>query len=155
VLVARNFQSNNLVRLLPLRDRNSAESNGSSKGKGWRETPFGIPEGSLSIRPDPPTGIRPEQTSNQTFPAPNLDEIDPLYLLGCEIEWGKRGNATAAWEVISAARSSNESTRAHARSLLERSQERGTQFPEDDNGGNSIDDNYERPTTMEAGMRTP
>lgn len=51
------------------------------------------------------------------------DEIDPLYLLACYAEWELRTEPDAAWELISAARSSNENTRAHARSLLCHSQQ--------------------------------
>lgn len=45
-------------------------------------------------------------------------EIDPLYLFACHIEWGQRGEPSAAWEIVSAAQSSHEDTRTHARALL-------------------------------------
>ncbi|MGA8274132.1 MAG: hypothetical protein WB919_21410, partial [Candidatus Sulfotelmatobacter sp.] len=48
------------------------------------------------------------------------DEIDPLYLFACQMEWEQRAEPGAGWEVISAARSANQNTRAHSRSLLER-----------------------------------
>jgi len=46
-----------------------------------------------------------------------------LYLFACQIGWEHNADPTAAWEVISAGRSSNPDTRAQALSLLERSQE--------------------------------
>ncbi len=45
-------------------------------------------------------------------------EIDPLYLFACHIEWQQRAEPSAAWEIVSAAQSSHEGTRAHARALL-------------------------------------
>ena len=45
-------------------------------------------------------------------------EIDPLYLFGCYIAWEHQEEPGAGWELISAARSSNGNTRAHARALL-------------------------------------
>ena len=45
-------------------------------------------------------------------------EIDPLYLFACRAEWERRSDPSSAWELISAAESSHEDTRANARSLL-------------------------------------
>jgi len=45
-------------------------------------------------------------------------QLDPLYLLGCHALWEHDEDPAAAWEVIAAARSQHEETRAHARSLL-------------------------------------
>jgi CRP/FNR family cyclic AMP-dependent transcriptional regulator len=45
-------------------------------------------------------------------------EVDPLFLFACHVEWGLRGEPSAAWEIVSAAQSSDEDTRAHARALL-------------------------------------
>lgn len=47
--------------------------------------------------------------------------IDPLYLLACHFDWERRAEPSAAWEIVSAAQSSHEDTRAHARALLARS----------------------------------
>lgn len=44
--------------------------------------------------------------------------IDPLYLFACHIAWEHYEEPTAAWEIIWAAHSENEDTRAHARALL-------------------------------------
>jgi len=49
---------------------------------------------------------------------PHPEQVDPLYLFACYVEWEKRSDPGAAWEVISAAESGHEDTRAHARSLL-------------------------------------
>ncbi len=45
-------------------------------------------------------------------------EIDPLYLFACHVEWKQRADPSSAWEIVSAAQSSHEDTRAHARALL-------------------------------------
>jgi CRP-like cAMP-binding protein len=44
--------------------------------------------------------------------------IDPLYLLACQIEWERREEPSAAWELLAAAQSADGDTRAHARALL-------------------------------------
>ena len=59
-------------------------------------------------------------------PAQDLQpEIDPLYLFACKVEWEQRQEATAAWELLAAAQSSNSDTRGHARALLATSQDMG------------------------------
>ena len=45
-------------------------------------------------------------------------ETDPLYLFACHIEWEQREDPSAAWELVAAAQSTNQDTRAHARALL-------------------------------------
>ena len=54
----------------------------------------------------------------QPSPVPHLQEVDPLYLFACQIDWERREEPTAAWELLAAAQSSHEDTRAHARALL-------------------------------------
>jgi CRP/FNR family transcriptional regulator, cyclic AMP receptor protein len=44
--------------------------------------------------------------------------IDPLYLFACQVEWEKACEPSSAWELIAAAQSTHEETRAHARALL-------------------------------------
>jgi CRP-like cAMP-binding protein len=44
--------------------------------------------------------------------------MDPLYLFACHIAWERDGDPSAGWELIAAARSSDDDTRAHARALL-------------------------------------
>jgi CRP/FNR family transcriptional regulator, cyclic AMP receptor protein len=137
VLVARNYQPGNLVRLLPEPVRTSALSEETSSSEAWRRRLLGREETWPALLPE--------------FSSEAKQESDPLYLFACQVEWERRSDPSAAWEVISAARSSNADTRAHARSLLERSQEVKPQFPEDippDHGD-------PRSPTTEAGMRTP
>jgi hypothetical protein len=51
-------------------------------------------------------------------PAHDLGEHDPPYLLACHIEWERREDTGSGWELLSAAQSPNQDTRAHARALL-------------------------------------
>ena len=44
--------------------------------------------------------------------------VDPFYLFACHVEWQLRGEPSAAWELLAAARSSHPETQAHARALL-------------------------------------
>jgi len=54
------------------------------------------------------------QTAAAAFPG----EFDPLYLFACYVEWERRDDASAAWDLIQAAQSVHGDTRAHARALL-------------------------------------
>ena len=45
-------------------------------------------------------------------------EVDPLYLFACHLEWERNEEPTAAWELLAAAQSAHGDTRAHARALL-------------------------------------
>jgi CRP/FNR family cyclic AMP-dependent transcriptional regulator len=148
VLVARNYPSNNLVRLRPKSVDPSAKRDRSSRDEVWCG-PLPQVEHWSSVRSDqqPATELRLEQTAG------NLESvcIDPLYLFACQVEWERRSDPSAAWEVIAAARDGNENTRAHARSMLERLQETKTQ-PETDYDIGRIE---HRSFTKEAGMRTP
>lgn len=77
--------------------------------------------------------------------------VDPLYVFGCQIEWERRGDPSAAWEVIAAARHANEDTRAHALALLERMQQ-----PKPESATDFMPVWMERRAFMkEAGMRMP
>jgi CRP/FNR family transcriptional regulator, cyclic AMP receptor protein len=79
------------------------------------------------------------------------EAIDPLYLFACQLEFERRGDASAAWEVISAARDPDQDTRAHASSMLERLLQNRPQT--------WMDGHFDRAipgiTSKEAGMRTP
>jgi hypothetical protein len=134
VLVARNHQPSNLVRLLPEPVRLSALAEDISRSEAWRARSLVREEG-------------------WTVPShDNPEAIDPLYLFACQVEWEQHADASAAWEVISAARNSHADTCAHARSLLERSQQQvKEQYPEDV----PEDQGHRRSSTAEAGMRTP
>ena len=134
MLVARNYLPSNLVRLLPDSGGISAKANQILRREAWHGDH--VPE--------------PGHRSGSST-LDNPETTDPLYLFACQVEWERRADPSAAWEVISATRSSNQDTRAHARSLLERSQESKPQVPED----SSTQDGDAPSSTKEAGMRTP
>lgn len=46
------------------------------------------------------------------------EQIDPLFLFACHVEWECNQEPSAAWELIAGAQSSNGDVRAHARALL-------------------------------------
>jgi len=151
VLVARNYRASNLVRLLPVPARNLVKSAAISGGEAWPSQPLAREEETPGFVPEL-AGIRRGSPVDQVFFQPiRQPAIDELYLLACEIEWEKRGDPSAAWEVISAANSSDGETRAHARSLLERSQLVEGQISEH----RHTEREYEHNSMMEAGMRTP
>jgi CRP/FNR family transcriptional regulator len=70
--------------------------------------------------------LAPATTENHSAPVVNVrpgsevhpEEIDPLYLFACLAEWERRSDTSSAWELISAAESCHEDTRANARALL-------------------------------------
>jgi CRP/FNR family transcriptional regulator len=62
------------------------------------------------------TDLRPREP--RLASAANPKEIDPLYLFGCFVDWEKREEPTAAWELLAAAQSGCSESRAHARCLL-------------------------------------
>jgi CRP/FNR family cyclic AMP-dependent transcriptional regulator len=131
MLVARNYQPSNLVRLMPARAGISAQASQILRSEAWRRA---VPE------------LGHDQVPSKASPG----ETDPLYLFACQVEWEQRADPSAAWEVISGARSSNQDTRAHARSLLERVQRPRSPLPED-----SSTEYRDPPRSKEAGMRAP
>jgi CRP/FNR family transcriptional regulator len=60
----------------------------------------------------------PELVKIGTFPVSHPEAIDPFYLFACHVEWERREEPSAAWELIAAAQSNHTDTRAHARALL-------------------------------------
>lgn len=72
--------------------------------------------------------VIPERTSYQ-LPILGQDqqpnEADPLYLFACHIEWERKEDPSAGWELIAASRSSNSDARANARALLSSSRHLG------------------------------
>jgi CRP/FNR family cyclic AMP-dependent transcriptional regulator len=92
------------------------------------------------------SGYRGEQLGQEALPSTN----DLLYLLACQLEWERSSDPSAAWEVISAARDSHADMRAHALSLLERSQ-----HPTHSLKDKPTQQRYQENSTAEAGMRTP
>jgi CRP/FNR family transcriptional regulator, cyclic AMP receptor protein len=147
VLVARNYQPNNLVRLLPEPVRISAQPEEISRSEAWRGTRARKED--WVILPRLVAGLEPwrDQDACQADP----DAADPLYLFACQLQWERGSDPSAAWEVISAARSPHADTRAYARSLLERSQQMRPQTPEEV----PPEPEYRRSATTEASMRTP
>ncbi len=150
MLVARNYQPSNLVRLLPEPVRNSALAEDLSRSEAWRARSLSREEVWAEGR-QYGAGSRPEPWHDTVLSQNNPEAVDPLYLFACQLEWERGAAPSAAWEVISAARSPHADTRAHARSLLERSQQTRSQYPDDvpDEQG------HRRSSTAEAGMRTP
>ena len=150
VLVARNYQSSNLVRLLPARPGTHGMS-AVSFTQAFASSSTVRQESAVSVGSDFIAASGRESSRVQISIDPRPDEIDPLYLFACELEWEKRADPGSAWELIAAANSPNGETRAHALSLLERSLQVQARFEADRNSSRD----YERNSTMEAGMRTP
>jgi CRP/FNR family transcriptional regulator, cyclic AMP receptor protein len=101
--------------------------------------------------PDFPAVTISGQKLEQVPSTAGSEEIDPLYLFACQVEWEQRADPSAAWEIIAAARYSNQDTRAHALSLLERSQQPKPQSQEDNGTEYRNRPNF----TKETGMRAP
>jgi CRP/FNR family cyclic AMP-dependent transcriptional regulator len=149
VLVARNYQPSNLVRLLPEPIRTSAHPEEISRSEAWRGARSG--DEAWPVLPDFTARAEPAARRDQAISQASFEGPDALYLFACQLEWERRADPSAAWEVLSAARSPNADTRAQAMSLLERPQQMKPQFPEDV----SAEQGYRRNSTTEAGMRTP
>ena len=77
-------------------------------------------------------------------------EIDPLYLFACHLEWEQREEPSAAWEILAAAQSLNSETRAHARALLASSHHFGGLGT-----GSSCAIKHKRSPAMETDMKAP
>lgn len=58
-------------------------------------------------------------------PYEQAQECDPLYLFACKVEWDKRQEPSAAWELLSAAQSWSDDSASYARGLLESCQDLG------------------------------
>ena len=151
MLVARNYQPSNLVRLLPEPVKNPAPFHEISRSETWTEKPVTLEESWPAALPEFHVGAELETRRGPLLSQAHPRAIDPLYLLACQLEWERSADPSAAWEVISASRSPDADTRAHARSLLERLQQVKAKSQED----NAEDDGDRRSSTMEAGMRTP
>lgn len=59
-------------------------------------------------------------------PYGQAQEFDPLYLFACKVEWDRRQEPSAAWELLSAAQSWHGDSASYARGLLESCQELGS-----------------------------
>ena len=75
-----------------------------------------------------PVSCSAAPTTNES-PVPRVDrqlnEIDPLYLFACHIEWERKEETTAGWELLAAAGSCDSEIRAQARALLSNSRHLG------------------------------
>jgi len=150
VLVARDYQPSNLVRLLPQPVRSSPLAVEIANPESWHESPLSREEAWGGL-PEFGAGAALDPWRDEVLRHASSEAADPLYLFACQLEWEKSADPSAAWEVISAARSSHSDTRAHARSLLERAQQVKPQLPEDV----TAEQGQRRSSTTEAGMRTP
>ncbi len=128
MLVANNQQQNNLVRLLPRIGRSSVKHNLVIHSERWPAQSPNNPENSSSALPLTSQCGVPEPSLNVAALSSETDEIDPLYLFACQVEWKHSAEPSAAWEVISASRSLNSDTRAHALALLDYSLEAKNHF---------------------------
>lgn len=94
MLVARNYQPSSLVRLLPA-------------------TPAIV---STNFADPFPSCLSRFGAESVITRAP---QTDPLYLFACQVEWRKRAEPSAAWELMTAAKSTSSDTRAQALALIE------------------------------------
>jgi CRP/FNR family transcriptional regulator, cyclic AMP receptor protein len=136
--------------LLPERTSASLKNSQDLQVEVWRGRPLDHEEDWSSRAPGYHARPAQEQWVDGAL-SKGTPEIDPLYLLASQLEWECTADPSAAWEVISAARSANSDTRAHALSLLERTQELKPQFPEDLGYG----ERERRSSTKEVDMRAP
>jgi CRP/FNR family transcriptional regulator, cyclic AMP receptor protein len=109
----------------------------------------------LSIQPwqggIPPAALGELRATPETGAAASAEETNPLYLVACRAEWERNSDPSAAWEIISAARSSHPDTRAHALALLERMQEPVSQSLQEKEKGCEVSHH----SYKESGMRVP
>ena len=82
----------------------------SNLATGWSTSLIERPVASPDLQPSPRT--QPQET-------------DPLYLFACHLAWEQEEEASAGWELLAAARSSNADTCAHAHALLASSRHLG------------------------------
>jgi CRP/FNR family cyclic AMP-dependent transcriptional regulator len=147
--VARNYLPNNLVRLLPERASTSLKRHQTLRSEVWRGRPAAPEEDWTPTLCIPPVASLQQWGPSEAV-SKDESEIDPLYLLACQMEWQCSADPSFAWEVISAARGSHQNSRAQALSLLAHSQVPRSQFPK---GG--AQERERRPSPKDAGMRTP
>jgi CRP/FNR family transcriptional regulator, cyclic AMP receptor protein len=65
------------------------------------------------------------QNPPELKPPVHPQEIDPLYLFACHMEWERSEEPGAGWELLAAAKNSHIETRSHARALLSSSRHLG------------------------------
>lgn len=149
MLVARNYEPSNLVRLLPGPTRIASRSEEISSSEARRSEAFGREKTWARARPEFEAGAVRWNDQVPSQVAPNANDL--LYLFACHVEWERRADPGGAWEVISAARSSHADMRAHALCLLACSEQTGSPSLQDTS---DRPESPENPTT-EVDMRTP
>jgi len=87
----------------------------------------------------------------QPSPQPHPQEVDPLYLFACRLEWEQKEEPGAAWELLAAAQSPHGDTRAHARALIASSHQLGGLSA----GSSCAIKKQKRPTATETTMKSP
>jgi CRP/FNR family transcriptional regulator, cyclic AMP receptor protein len=129
----------------------SANGGAISRSETWHDMAASCDETWPGALPDFGAGSGPGHRRDQPSTQASPDLNDLLYLFACQVEWERGSDTNAAWEVLSATRSPDESMRAHARSLLEHSQ--GMEQKSSDEVPADVEDR--QISTTEAGMRTP
>jgi CRP/FNR family transcriptional regulator, cyclic AMP receptor protein len=105
--IARRMADPSAAPPMPLRRRQWDDN--SSFARGW----------GISATNGPPTALAESGlVSISSPPSTHPEAIDPFYLFACHVEWERREEPSAAWDLIAAAQSSHGDTRAHARALL-------------------------------------
>src|SRR5258708_25752461 len=122
----------------------------TSGSEAWRNTSLGLEETWAGAAPGFGTEAVPDQWRDPALSQASSSINDLLYLFACQIEWERNADPSAAWEVISAARSSHADARAPAHSLLEHFQQVGSQTQEI-----PPEPEYRQNSTMEPGKQTP
>lgn len=148
VLVAKNFPATNLVQSLSKIADGSVKRQPTSLKEGWRGQ--SLDGGETWISSSPAT-VSPGVELDQSLYEATAGEIDPFYLFACQVEWERYADTGAAWEVISGAQSLNQNTRAHSRSLLERSDQLPSDFSQERNSSSR----QRAVAGKEPGMKTP
>lgn len=107
-----------------------------------------------SDEPTSAAGLEPDQplTDPSALQRPHPEQVDALYLFARHVEWERNEDPSAGWELVSAAHSGDEDTRAHARALLSGSQHLWGMGSSTDS---EIRSTRRRSVTPESDMNTP
>jgi len=100
-----------------------------------------------------PSGPLPESAAGTATGATHVPGValDPFFLFACHVDWQRNHHPTAAWELISAARSSHPDTRSQALALLERFADFATKPAVANPSSRQASHHH----TKESGMRAP
>ena len=87
MLVARNYQPGNLVRLLPAPAGTSPQPEEISRSENWRGRPRGCGDAWVAIPPEFTAAAAPQPRRDQgpSLAHPELNDL--LYLFACQVEW--------------------------------------------------------------------